>query len=60
LSKTEKPNTLITKTKTLRCSCASLMQDKEHGAGNRLHNLSVKDGKPKGWRCTVCLGMKGL
>lgn len=34
--------------------CISEFQDKEHGKGMRIHNRRIKDGKPKGWTCTVC------
>lgn len=29
-------------------------QDARYGSGRRLHNERVKDGKRKGWTCTVC------
>ena len=39
---------------TLKCTCKSQYQDSQQGAGNRLHNPMVKDGKVTGYRCTVC------
>ena len=32
------------------CTCFSNYQDKKYGKGNRLHNLTRKEGA----RCTVC------
>lgn len=34
-----------------RCDCKHTFQDKEYGAGLRLHNIAVKSQKR---RCTVC------
>lgn len=42
-------------TKVDKCKCAHDGQDKLHGAGNRVHNETVK----KEWRCTVCEAVKG-
>lgn len=36
-------------TSVLKCTCASLFQDKRYGTGMRLHNAGKKL-----WRCTVC------
>lgn len=36
------------------CSCESAYQDQEYGKGRRVKNERVKDGKHKGWTCTVC------
>jgi len=35
----------------LPCSCRHKSQDELHGAGNRAHTVSIKQGKA---RCTVC------
>jgi hypothetical protein len=29
-------------------------QDLRYGLGRRLHSKRIKDGKHKGWTCTVC------
>lgn len=42
----------------LSCTCKNDFQDKEYGKGQRVHNPSVKDGKSKGNRCTVCGNVK--
>lgn len=40
------------------CSCKHEYQDHRYGAGQRLHNLCVKEGKATGTRCTVCAAKK--
>ena len=37
-----------------QCSCQNAYQDQKYGKGLRVHNLAMKDGKPKAMRCTVC------
>lgn len=36
------------------CTCVSGYQDKRYGPGKRVWNECIKDGKRKGWTCTVC------
>lgn len=39
----------------LRCSCKHEFQDKQYGAGNRVHNDCKPGEKNTKWyRCTVC------
>lgn len=42
-------------TRTLRCTCAHAYQDKEYGAGMRVHNLNGAKAF-----CTVCGAKKDL
>ena len=39
-------------TTIVKCTCKSEYQDKTYGAGNRVANSCVTDGKT--YRCTVC------
>lgn len=41
------------------CTCKHEFQDKKYGFRKRVHNQCKKEGKIKGWRCTVCGNIKG-
>ena len=41
-------------TKVVKCACKHPFQDKEYGAGYRLHNRGGKVGNSTTWICTVC------
>lgn len=36
------------------CGCAHEYQDAMYGHQQRVHNVTQKDGKVSGYRCTVC------
>jgi hypothetical protein len=40
----------------MTCTCIHEGQDKIHGKNQRVFNALLND---KGYRCTVCLGIKG-
>lgn len=42
-------------TMILPCSCYHEAQDKIHGKGKRVKNLTLKNKNEKIYRCTVCL-----
>ena len=45
---------------TKHMMCLSSFQDERYGPNLRLHNVQVKDGDIKGYRCTVCGSGNGL
>jgi hypothetical protein len=52
--------------KLMHCGCRGKVkqqgaefQDREYGKGMRVFNAVEKEGKMKGWRCTVCGAVKG-
>ncbi len=38
-------------TKVMQHNCVNTQQDKIHGVGQRVFNMTAKEGT---WRCTVC------
>ena len=45
-------------TAIIKCSCKHEFQDKQYGAGNRVHNYARSANREGGWRCTVCQVVK--
>ncbi len=37
-----------------KCSCTNLQQDRLHGEGHRVKNLTAKGTDKNNFRCTVC------
>jgi len=51
-------NCMAAECKIIPCTCSHEYQDSRYGKGNRVHNPRIKDGKLRGWCCTVCAGVK--
>ena len=41
-------------TKILKCTCKHQQQDRLHGTGKRVFNLTLIKSSPPTYRCTVC------
>jgi hypothetical protein len=50
----------IERTRIMPCTCTHSFQDERYGRSMRVHSLMVKEGKQRGWRCTVCGAVKPL